>query len=265
MTTELMISADELEGTTASVSQWLVSEGEQVSEGQPVLELETDKVSMEVCAHQSGTIANIQVNVGDNVAADMVLAHIQSSDAAPVSQTTKAVQLETDSEAELVSAMDDKAKFRLSPAVRRLLQENQLAVEDVTGTGRNGRVTRDDVEQHIASTAKTISVPAHKPVVKEYTSPSATTSTKVPHSRIRKSIADHMVTSLLHTSPHVTSVFEMDLSNIMAHRKWHKKACERAGGKLTFTAYFAYAAALACKAVPQVNARYHEDLSLIHI
>ena len=274
MTTALTITADELEGTTASVSQWLVSEGDVVTDGQPVLELETDKVSMEVCAHQAGVISDIQVKVGDDVAADMVLAHIKSASEAAVtaSNTESGATPEptnspaTESEAETATqstdatvATDAKAKHRLSPAVRRLLQENQLSVDDVTGTGRDGRVTREDVEQYITNAPKSVAVPAKKPVIKEYAAPSETTSTKVPHSRIRKSIADHMVTSLLHTSPHVTSVFEMDLSNIMAHRKWHKKACERAGGKLTFTAYFAYAAALACKEVPQVNARYHED------
>ncbi len=261
MTTELTISADELEGTTASVSVWLVNEGDIVSAGQPVLELETDKVSMEVCAHQSGVLSDIQVKVGDEVEADMALAHIRPADTEIVSEDSEA-STEKDVEESSTETVEDKAKHRLSPAVRRLLQENQLTADEVTGSGRNGRVTRDDVEQYLAQQQTTH---AQNTAIKtDYSAPTdtpavSTTSRKVPHTRIRKSIADHMVSSLLHTSPHVTSVFEMDMSNIIAHRKWHKNACARVGGKLTFTAYFAYAAALACQEVPQVNARYHED------
>ncbi|MEL0067154.1 MAG: 2-oxo acid dehydrogenase subunit E2 [Gammaproteobacteria bacterium] len=261
MTTELTISADELEGTTASVSVWIVNEGDIVSAGQPVLELETDKVSMEVCAHQSGVLSDIQVKVGEDVEADMALAHIRPADTETVSEDSEA-STEKDVEESSTETLEDKAKHRLSPAVRRLMQENQLTAEEVTGSGRNGRVTREDVEQYLALQQTTH---AQNTAIKtNNTAPSDTpavsaTSRKVAHTRIRKSIADHMVSSLLHTSPHVTSVFEMDMSNIIAHRKWHKNACARVGGKLTFTAYFAYAAALACQEVPQVNARYHED------
>lgn len=271
MTTELTISADELEGTTASVTVWLVNEGDIVSAGQPVLELETDKVSMEVCAHQSGVLSDIQVKVGDEVEADMALAHIRPADTETLSEDSEE-STEQDVEDLLTETVQDKAKHRLSPAVRRLLQENQLTADEVTGSGRNGRVTREDVEQYLAQEQTTHE--HNTPIKTNYSSPSDTpsvnttssgtslpntTSRKVPHTRIRKSIADHMVSSLLHTSPHVTSVFEMDMSNIIAHRKWHKNACARVGGKLTFTAYFAYAAAHACKEVPQVNARYHEN------
>jgi len=76
---------------------------------------------------------------------------------------------------------------------------------------------------------------------------------------MRKSIASHMVESLLQTSPHVTSIFEMDMANIIEHRKWHKKEYAEHGAKLTFTAYFLSAMAQAVKKVPQVNARFHEE------
>jgi len=81
----------------------------------------------------------------------------------------------------------------------------------------------------------------------------------VKHTNMRKAIANHMVKSLLETSPHVTSVFEMDMSNIIEHRKWHKSEYADLGVKLTFTAYFLAAIVKAVKEVPQVNARFHED------
>ena len=81
----------------------------------------------------------------------------------------------------------------------------------------------------------------------------------IPHTNMRKSIASHMVKSLLHTAPHVTSVFEMNLSNIIEHRRWHKKEFAELEVNLTFTAYFLGAIVKAARAVPQVNARFHED------
>ena len=261
MTTELTISADELEGTTASLSQWLVGVGDTVTEGQPVLELETDKVSMEVCAHQAGTINDFKVSEGDEVTAGMVLAHIepQSESSVVAEQAPDDVVISEEPKSEA----SDKARERLSPAVRRLLQENQLEVSDIAGSGRDGRVTREDVENHLKSNQPVAPAkPEPKPLMPEpvmtQSLASDDSSIRVPHTRIRKAIADHMVSSL-QTSPHVTSVFEMDMTNIIAHRKWHKKACEREGSNLTYTAYFAYAAALAAKDVPQVNARYHDD------
>lgn len=261
MTTELTISADELEGTTASLSHWLVAIGDSVTEGQPVLELETDKVSMEVCAHQSGVINDFKVSEGDEVTAGMVLAHIDANQAS--TSVTDEQSMPATVVAESDSESTDKARERLSPAVRRLVQENQLDVAEITGTGRDGRVTREDVEKHLKdiqtlTPAVTKTLPENNDIAQSQPLSVDASSTKVPHTRIRKAIADHMVTSL-QTSPHVTSVFEMDMSNIIAHRKWHKKACERVGSNLTYTAYFAYAAALAAKDVPQVNSRYHDD------
>ncbi len=266
MTSELTITADELEGTTASISQWLVNDGDAVVEGQPVLELETDKVSMEVCAHQSGVISNITLAVGAEVEAGMVLAHIKANTESQESNDESATSAHDMNSQQLpeTDTSSDKARERISPAVRRLIQENQLDIAQISGSGRNGRVTRDDVEKYLQQADRSSSIQPQQPVannsIEQTLSPkSDEQSVKVPHTRIRKAIADHMVTSLLHTSPHVTSVFEMDMSNIMAHRKWHKKACEQAGGNLTFTAYFAYAAAMAVQEVPQVNARYHDD------
>jgi len=76
---------------------------------------------------------------------------------------------------------------------------------------------------------------------------------------MRQSIAKHMVESLLHTAPHVTSVFELDMSNVIEHRRWHKKEFAEQGVNLTFTAYFLAASVAAIQAVPQVNSRFHED------
>lgn len=258
MNTALIITAEELEGTEATVSQWLVKIGDFVEDGKPIIELETDKVSMEVCAHHSGIVTDLAVSVGDKVVPDMVLAHIDS-EKTTADEPSEPVPEPVEEVVVTKEPTTDKATDRLSPAVRRLITENNLDVKDITGSGRHGRITRDDVKQHLANVAEKLLAPASKPDIPAPAPVANMTSRKVPHTRMRKKIADHMVSSLLHTSPHVTSVFEMDLSNIMEHRKWHKNACERQGFSLTFTAYFAYAAALAVKEVPEVNARFHED------
>jgi 2-oxoglutarate dehydrogenase E2 component (dihydrolipoamide succinyltransferase) len=81
----------------------------------------------------------------------------------------------------------------------------------------------------------------------------------VPHTKMRKIIAKHMVDSLMNTSPHVTSVFEMNMSNIIEHRRWYKKEFADLGVKLTFTTYFLAAMVKAAQLVPQTNARFHDD------
>ncbi|MDH5630885.1 MAG: 2-oxo acid dehydrogenase subunit E2 [Gammaproteobacteria bacterium] len=266
---EIKLNEGELEGTSASFAAWLVKVGDKVTQGQPVAELETDKVVMEVCAPADGYIENLSANIGDSIVVDQVLATI--------SQTATVTSQEPD-EAEVVKTIEPKAVFSessvtqqplnksakelLSPAVRRLIKENNLSIEQINGSGKGGRITRDDVKAYLASGASTTSKP-------ELSIPASTSITertsrelvgnKIPHSPMRKSIASHMVESLLHTSPHVTSVFEMDMSAVIKHRKQHKAEFEKQGVNLSFTAYFLAAMCQGIKAVPQVNARFHED------
>lgn len=263
MKTAIQLDADELEGTAASVSQWLVKVGDKVTDGQPVVELETDKVSMEVCASQNGTLSEIVINSGEEVTPESILGYLSDDNAAQAETSDSGI-----TEVEVSPGVQDsgsaKAKRQpLSPAVRRLVKEHGINLADITGTGKDGRICRRDIESYLASQEQTT---AEVVTTKAVNRPQPATNTdnrnpsdRVPHSRMRKRIADRMVTSLLHTSPHVTSVFEMDMTNIIEHRKWHKNACQRQGFNLTFTAYFAYAAALAAKEVPEVNSRFHDD------
>lgn len=272
---DILIPEGQLEGTSAVFAAWLVEAGSCVSKGQPLAELETDKVVMEVCASQAGVVAELLAKKGDKVAPEQCLGKIRAggaavqSDPEPASVATAAEKREETAPVETGSGND---RHLLSPAVRRLLKENNLAIERIQGSGRKGRVTRDDVLAYINEPSSEYQVRSEDPV--EYqvepkqTSPFAIDSErprrplqgkKVAHSPMRKSIAHHMVESLLLTSPHVTSVFEMDMSNLIEHRKWHKKEFEQMGVKLTFTAYFMAAMAKAVKQVPQVNARFHAD------
>jgi 2-oxoglutarate dehydrogenase E2 component (dihydrolipoamide succinyltransferase) len=289
-TIDIILPAAQLEGTTATLSKWLVAIGEEVKEGDPLIELETDKVSMEICAPNTGVLSTIIFGEGEEIRVDTVLGHldtqltkmITSTVAVDTKETNQAVNnesvsLETNSDghnSKVTSdnlsseqlnikadfTLDDSAQYLLGPAARRLLKSNHINPNLIAGTGHQGRITRNDVRSYIQDTPKSNSTLAINTPTSIY-APVARPlkGTMVKHTNMRKAIANHMVKSLLETSPHVTSVFEMDMSNIIEHRKWHKTEYAELGVKLTFTAYFLAAVVNAVKEVPQVNARFHED------
>lgn len=270
--TEIKLTKDEIEGTEATFSTWLVDIGDSVKEGDPIAELETDKVAMEVCAPQSGFIKSLNSNQGDKVEAEQILGLISQNKAVELNiKQGNNKTLETVQPNKFFQE-NEIDKNSISPAVRRLLSENNLNIENIIGSGKKGRVTRDDVTKLLKIPAETSIIQPSKSIERvkkqgEIAKASLSKSLQglnsksqlIPHSNMRKSIASHMVNSLLETSPHVTSVFEMDMGNIIEHRKWHKKEYSELGVKLTFTAYFLSAMAKAVAKVPQVNAKYHQD------
>ena len=254
-TIDITLPADELEGTAAKLSHWLVEVGANVSGGDPILELETDKVSMEICAPASGLLQEIIKQPGDNVEPDMVLGRLlagvsETSRAIPAAEETP-VEVETPEAAPALNGKD-----LIGPAVRKLVREHSLDLNMISGSGRGGRVTREVVMTFLQGSQ---SVPMAPSASKLPASKSTLAGKLIPHSSMRQSIAKHMVESLLHTAPHVTSVFELDMSNVIEHRRWHKKEFAEQGVNLTFTAYFLAASVAAIQAVPQVNSRFHED------
>jgi 2-oxoglutarate dehydrogenase E2 component (dihydrolipoamide succinyltransferase) len=291
---DIILPAAQLEGTTATLSKWLVAIGEEVKEGDPLIELETDKVSMEICAPNTGTLSTIIFAEGEEIAVDTVLGCLDTEFTKIITSTVAAtkeanqavnnepVSLEENSDdtnsdghnSKVTSdnlsseqlnikadfTLDDSAQYLLGPAARRLLKSNHINPNLIAGTGHQGRITRNDVRSYIQNTPKSNAALAKNTPTSLY-APVARPlkGTMVKHTNMRKAIANHMVKSLLETSPHVTSVFEMDMSNIIEHRKWHKTEYAELGVKLTFTAYFLAAVVNAVKEVPQVNARFHED------
>jgi len=282
---DITLPSDQLEGTEAAFSAWLVHQGDRVEEGQPIAELETDKVSMEVCASVGGMIHSLQAKPGDPVEPEQCLGKIDTTPSTRFESKqdnhknefigSKPSVLISGSAREKENASSDHRNL-VSPAVRRLLKQNDVNIEDIEATGKKGRVSRDDVLKYLKSPTsaqkKILSKDKEdgdlsKIEIKPYSDPlqslpktSAQLKGKmIPHSNMRKSIASHMVNSLLETSPHVTSVFEMDMGNIIHHRKQNKSKYAEQGVKLTYTAYFLAAIAQAIKVVPQVNAKYHQD------
>lgn len=272
---EVRVPAEPSEGTRSQVQRWLKAPGDAVREQDPLLELETDKVTVEIAAPASGTLLQIVTPEGTEVAPGELLATIATGSAGETAARTAtdagagaaagaggatSVAPAADRAAELPpGAMPlPTAASRpaaLSPAVRRLLAERSLQAAGVTGTGAGGRITVDDV---LAMPARTQDAPAA-----EAPRASATAARLQPHSAMRRRIAAHMVESL-RTAPHVTTVFEADMTAVLAHRARHKAQFEARGVSLTLTAYFLAACVEAIRAVPEANSRWHEQGLELH-
>lgn len=264
---EIIFPKDQEEGTTSVVSKWLKQPGETLEAHQPVAEIETDKVVLEVAAPEDGVLQEILKLEGSEVAAGEVLATMKTTAAQKQTQSPL-----NNGETPPTSAVPvSQQSVRSGPAVRRLIQQHQLNPQLISATGKGGRITKKDVLEYI-QIHSTTSPPEHtasqlnsqsvseKPVLTSFpVSAGPIPAQVVPHSSMRKKIAQHMVQSLLHTAPHVTSVFEADMSAVIRHREAHKQEFQSKGVKLTYTAYFVAAAVKAIEHVPEVNSRFHED------
>lgn len=247
------------EGTRSQVLRWLKAVGEPVGEHEPLIELETDKVTVEVAAPGSGVLAEIVKGEGEEVAPGEVLGRIAASAERPATAAEAPPRAQAPAAAAAPAERASHARApdgRQSPAVRRLLTERGLDPGQVRGTGESGRITVDDVLRHAAGAPGARSVPAAGTAVR---AESGIAVRRVPHSAVRKRIAARMVESLLHTAPHVTTVFEIDLSAVLEHRARHQQAFAGRGVALTLTAYFVRAAIEAIAQVPEANSRWGDE------
>jgi 2-oxoglutarate dehydrogenase E2 component (dihydrolipoamide succinyltransferase) len=245
---------DEQEGTKAVVRAWLKKVGEAVAVNDPLVELETDKVTQEVPSPAAGVLSEILLDTDDEAEPGALLARI-SANGAP---SKAGAQTECEARAETVSAGAPRAtgplpshgngEHRLSPSVKRALLQHDIDPSRIHGTGRDGRITRDDVDRAVAS-ATTVSV--GKPNTAQ---PRHFAGGDIPHDRMRLKIAENMVRAVS-DAPHVTALFEADFSAIAAH----KAALVAKGVKLSYTAYLIKAAAEAMAVAPAINGRWEED------
>jgi 2-oxoglutarate dehydrogenase E2 component (dihydrolipoamide succinyltransferase) len=272
------------EGTRATVLRWCKAVGDTVVKDEPLVELETDKVTVEIPAPADGTLIEVLKQVNAEVNPDEVLARLRlggestsppatsppatalqaASPPAAVPQTTAPQATASSTTTEAPSGTPSpsgapEARKPLSPSVRRLLKEHSLAAADIEGTGRDGRITAQDVTRHAAD-AEAKGAPAPWPA-RTPVSPSG--STRVPHTAIRRRVAEHMARSLAE-APHVTTLFEADLTRVLAHRARHAVDYESRGARLTLTAYFVSACVHALRTHREVNATFHPDALELH-
>jgi 2-oxoglutarate dehydrogenase E2 component (dihydrolipoamide succinyltransferase) len=238
--------ADQAEGTEMVVGTWFKQVGDPVTQNEPLLEITTDKVTVEVAAPATGILREILKSADQPVEAGEVLGRIEAEATGPAERAGAPGSAPA---REPTAARGSESTAELTPAVRRLLTEHGLVASAIRGTGRAGRITVQDVEAHVASRASSSAATGEA---------AALPSRRVPHTTMRRSIAQHMVQSVA-VAPHVTAVFEADLTAVVAHREAHRAAFETRGLKLTYTAYFVRACIAALEAVPEANSRWHDD------
>jgi pyruvate dehydrogenase E2 component (dihydrolipoamide acetyltransferase) len=243
------------EGTVAA---WHKKVGDKVAIDELLVEIETDKVATEVPSLVAGTLLEILVGEGETVKVGTTLAVIDSGDGAraaaaapkaargPSAPTQPLKRAAPTAEDNAAPPKKDGHGERLSPAVRRLVAESGVDVARIRGTGRDGRVKRDDVLAHLQS--------------HHAAPPTARGATEiVPFSALRKRIAEHMVRSKA-TSAHVLQAIEVDFSGVEAARGALKKAWkEREETSLTYLPFIARAVALALPEFPHLNAHVTGD------
>ena len=239
-TIEVIVPVNE-EGTRATVLRWYKAIGDSVAKDEPLVELETDKVTVEVPAPASGTLAEILKHPNDEVQPNEVLARLNPATAS-LTATAPATGDSASASATAAAPIGAVADGPLSPAVRRLLKEHALIPAQIDGSGRDGRITAQDITRHVSGDAH---------------------GSRVPHTSMRRRIAEHMARSVA-LAPHVTTLFEADMTQVLAHRDRHSAEFERQGARLTLTAYFVAACARALRAHPEVNASFEEDALALH-
>ncbi len=246
--------------TDATVVAWNKQPGDMVERDENLVDLETDKVVLEVPAPVSGILKEILVSDDTTVTSGEILAIIEESatGSSPSSSEDKA-------STEPAKSTSDDSDVKTSPAVRRMLEEHGLNASDITSSSKDGRITKTDVQAYIDGGAKK-AAPAAKPAAKTSTPvfSGGREERRVPMTRLRKMIAKRMVESKTEAAI-LTSFNEVDLTEVMALRaKYKEKFVKDHGVKLGFMSFFVKAATEALKKFPVVNASVEDNDIIYH-
>ena len=260
----------------ATVARWVKREGDTVAQGDTIVELETDKITVEVPALKAGTLVKRLHQEGDVVKVDDELGQIDETAAAPARRATATVAAAAASTSAptgtAVSAPPSApSATRASPAARRVAEDAGIDLATVPGTGRDGMVTKTDViEAHgVGEPAQRSAAPAAPPPPATPLAALAPRPTPAPAAQgretrermttRRKRIAENLVQAQ-HATAHLTTFNEVDMSAVMGVRERLKERVEKQHGvKLTFMPFFARAATMALNAYPVVNAQIDGD------
>ena len=252
-----------------TVIKWLKKEGDSVNELEPLLEVNTDKVDTEIPAPASGTVLKIMAEEGAPAKVGTVLAFIgkpgeavESSSMAPTKAASKVESQKSVSQPSTLDISPATDLGFISPVVAKIAAEHGVNLQQVQGTGLNGRITKNDVLNFVetgkTATPVTPAAASTAPVVTPVVGDQL-----IKHTVIRKQIAEHMVMSK-HTSPHVLTVMEADMSRVAKHRSANQDIFARDGINLTYTAYFMAAIVAGLKNYPIVNSSWSDEGVLVH-
>jgi 2-oxoglutarate dehydrogenase E2 component (dihydrolipoamide succinyltransferase) len=243
----------------ATVAVWHKKVGDKVNRDENIVDLETDKVVLEVPAPQAGVIAKILQAEGARVNANQILAVIEAAtaDTKEVTSTAKpaAATAPTPAAAQKQNSTD------LSPSVRRLVAEKEVDVSGVKGTGKGGRVTKDDVSQVLTQNTRPAAAASSYPAM---TLSGDRPEKRVPMTRLRARIAERLL-SAQHNAALLTTFNEINMKAVMDLRNQYKDSFEKTHGvRLGFMSFFCKAAIEALKRFPAVNASIDGDDIVYH-
>ena len=283
--------------TEGTITKWLKQVGDTVERDEPLFEISTDKVDAEIPSPTAGVLTEIKFPEGSTVTINTVVAVISGSagaakpaaPAAPAAPTPGAASVTAPPSrvgSESPAAAASGEKLRSSPLVRKIAKDNNVDLAQVPGTGSAGRITKTDILSHLenpsaAKPAAAVATPAPAPGAPSVTAPpsrvgspapaapSAPLGELVPMSKMRSIIAKRMVESK-QTSPHVHTVFKVDMTRIVKLREKEKgKYEQRNGVKLTYMPFIMRAAIIALRKHPVVNAfiegdaiRYNKNINI---
>jgi 2-oxoglutarate dehydrogenase E2 component (dihydrolipoamide succinyltransferase) len=242
------------------VAAWHKQEGESVSRDELIVEIETDKVVMEVVAPEDGVITKIHAQEGDTIESEQLLATLEqgAAGASPADETPSAAPA-TDAGEDSGEDLSDQ----MGPAARKLVEEHKLDISRITGSGKGGRITKEDIVKYMKSGApaeeaptKPAAAPAASLVEEAPIGPSSERIEKrVPMTRMRAKIAERLLTATQETAM-LTTFNEVNMAPVMALRNKYKEQFEKThnGTRLGFMGFFVKAACEALKRYPAVNA-----------
>jgi 2-oxoglutarate dehydrogenase E2 component (dihydrolipoamide succinyltransferase) len=266
--------------TEATVAKWMKQQGESIAADEALVELETDKVTLEVFAPSAGVLSEIRVAEGQTVEVGAVLGVIGdgagTAKAAPAAKPAAAPAAAAPAKAAAQASAPAKAPVPpveagpLSPAVRKLIEENKLDAASIPASGKDGRLTKEDVQKFLearstkAAPAPVAAKPAPPPAPAAPQPPApprelGAREERVRMSRLRKRIAERLKLAQ-NTAAMLTTFNEVDMTNVMALRAHHKDSFEKKHGvKLGFMSFFVKAAIVALKEIPAVNGEIDGD------
>jgi len=238
----------------ASVATWHKKPGDAVTRDEVLVEIETDKVVLEVPASADGVLEAILEDEGATVTSRQVLGRLKEGNSGGKETSAKSDSKESTPAQRHTAALDEESNDALSPAIRRLIAEHDLDATAIKGSGVGGRITREDVEKHLANSKPADKKAEAKPAAEPAPALAGRSEKRVPMTRLRKRVAERLLEAKNSTAM-LTTFNEVNMKPIMQLRKQYGEAFEkRHGVRLGFMSFYIKAVVEALKRYPEVNA-----------
>ena len=240
-----------------TIATWYKNAGDSVSRDEPLVDIETDKVVIEVVAPADGVLTEILKGTGETIVSNEAIANIEAGAAGASVPAAEAPAAETTAAAAALAGNEPEGDFLLSPAARKIAEENNLDVTTIKGTGKGGRVTKEDGLHHLSgqSAAAVTSAPPVAAAGELSANSAGRIEERVPMSRLRAKVAERLLTAT-QTTAMLTTFNEVNMQPVMDIRNRYKEEFERThdGVRLGFMSFFVRASIEALKRYPAVNA-----------